>query len=256
MAAYEAWEGKFLLEEPGKGWESPDFNDSNWQTGKGAFGTRGMQSRNTLWDTKDIWVRREFSYPEAMGPGELFLIYSHDDIFELYLNGVQLVKTGYEWHNNVILPLDKSLLNQEGKNVIAAHCHNRTGGGLVDFGLFQKSETGEAFTQTAVQRKVSMSATQTEYEFVCGPVDLTLEFVSPLLPNDLDLLSRPVSYINYTVMSNDGQKHDVQMYIEATPEWAVNHISQEVVVEKGQAEGVQFLKAGTTEQPVLGQKRR
>jgi hypothetical protein len=254
MAAYEAWEGRFLLTEPGKGWETADFSDADWKIGKGAFGTRGMEALNTLWETEDIWVRREFAFPENMGPGDLFLIYSHDDIFELYLNGVQLVKTGYEWHNNVILQIDKNLLNQEGKNVIAAHCHNRTGGGLVDFGLFQKSVAGEAFKQTAIQRGVALSATQTHYKFTCGPVDLTLEFVAPLLPADLDLLSRPVNYINYTLQANDDQKHDVQIYFEATPEWAVNHISQEVVVESGETEGVQFLKAGTTQQPVLGRK--
>ena len=254
MASNEVWEGKFRLEEPANGWQTVEFNDQSWETGKGSFGTRGMQGLNTLWETKDIWVRRDFSYPENMGPGDLYLIYSHDDIFELYLNGVQLVKTGFVWRNNVIMTLDKNMLNREGKNVIAAHCHNRTGGGLVDFGLFQENETGEAFAQTAVQKKVSLSATQTEYEFECGPVNLTLEFVSPLLPEDLDLLSRPVSYINYTVSSNDGQSHDVQVYLETTPEWAVHHTSQEVEVEKGETEGLHFLKAGTTEQKILGRR--
>ncbi len=254
MASNEVWEGKFRLEEPANGWQTVEFNDQSWETGKGSFGTRGMQGLNTLWETKDIWVRRDFSYPENMGPGDLYLIYSHDDIFELYLNGVQLVKTGFVWRNNVIMTLDKNMLNREGKNVIAAHCHNRTGGGLVDFGLFQENETGEAFAQTAVQKKVSLSATQTEYEFECGPVNLTLEFVSPLLPEDLDLLSRPVSYINYTVSSNDGESHNVQVYLETTPEWAVHHTSQEVEVVKGETEGLQFLKAGTTDQKILGRR--
>jgi hypothetical protein len=85
-------------------------------------------------------------------------------------------------------------------------------------------------------------------------VDLKIEFVSPLLPADLDLLSRPVNYINYTVQSNDKRKHDTQIYFEATPEWAVNQISEEVVVEKGETGGVNFLKTGTTGQPVLGKK--
>jgi hypothetical protein len=43
MAVYEAWEGRILLKEPGKEWESADFVDNDWETGKGAFGTSGVQ---------------------------------------------------------------------------------------------------------------------------------------------------------------------------------------------------------------------
>ena len=251
MANYEPWEGKYTLKSPAKGWEQGRFNDRGWKTGKGAFGTPEMPSLGTVWNTKDIWVRREFTIPNDLASGDVYLIYSHDDIFELYLNGSQLVKTAYEWHNNVVLKIDRSLLAQGEKNVIAVHCHNRTGGGYVDFGLFQEDARKEVFAQTAVQKSVSLSATQTHYNFTCGPVDLKIQFVSPLLPGDLDLLSRPVNYINYEVVSNDGATHDVQVYFETTPEWAVNEPTQEVKVTKGQTGNVSFVKAGTTEQPIL-----
>ncbi|MGQ8338703.1 DUF4964 domain-containing protein, partial [Sunxiuqinia sp. A32] len=230
MANYEAWEGKYTMNEPKKGWSEKKFNDASWTVGKAAFGTNGMPALSTAWNTKDIWVRREFTMPDNLRKEDIYLIYSHDDIFELYLNGKQLVKTAYEWHNNVVLKIDRDLLDMEGENVIAAHCHNRTGGGYVDFGLFQESEQKDIFAQTAVQNKVAMSATQTHYNFTCGPVDLNVEFVSPLLPGNLDLLSRPVNYINYEVVSTDGATHDVQVYFETTPEWAVNEVSQEVEV--------------------------
>jgi len=38
-AKYEAWDGKFVTQEPKKGWEKPGFNDASWKNGKGAFGT-------------------------------------------------------------------------------------------------------------------------------------------------------------------------------------------------------------------------
>lgn len=253
MAGEEAWEGRYTLQQPASGWEQNSFNDGSWKQGRGAFGTDGMPALQTSWKTKDIWVRREFTLPEVP-KGEVFLIYSHDDIFELYLNGSQLVKTGYEWHNGVVLKLDQSLLKAGEKNVIAAHCHNRTGGGYVDFGLFTEPEQQEVFAQTAVQRSVALSATSTVYTFGCGPVDLKLQFTSPLLPEDPDLLSRPVSYISYQVTANDGAKHDVQLYFEGTPQWAVNEVSQEVEVTKGQAGAVRYAKAGTTGQPVLQKK--
>lgn len=254
MANYEAWDGKYTLKAPAKGWEQKKFNDHSWETGKGAFGTVEMLALSTPWETKDIWVRREFKMPENINNNDIYLIYSHDDIFELYLNGKQLVKTEYEWHNNVVLKIDRNLLDMDGNNVIAAHCQNRIGGGYVDFGLYQENEDKGLFEKTAIQNRVAMSATKTDYNFTCGPVDLKLEFISPLLPDDLDLLSRPVNYINYEVVSNDGAEHEVQIYFETTPEWAVNEISQEVKVAKGQTGGVTYIKAGTTTQPVLEKK--
>ena len=92
------------------------------------------------------------------------------------------------------------------------------------------------------------------YDFTCGPVDLQVEFVSPLLMDDLDLLSRPVNYINYEVVSTDGQSHDVEVYFETTPEWAVNEPNQEVEVTTGKTGNISFAKTGTTEQPILQKK--
>ena len=248
MATYEAWNGKFTTKSPLESWNRQDFDDASWEAGKGAFGTRGAQSMSTLWKTKDIWVRREFEIPEDLTTDETFLIYSHDDNIEIYLNGKELVNSGFATGNNIVTKIDNSLLKRGQKNVLAAHCQNPMGGGLVDFGLIQKREK---FHQVAVQKNVSLSATQTHYAFTCGPVDLNLHFVSPLLPSDLDLMSRPVNYINYEVVSNDAKKHDVQLYFEITPEWAVNVINQEVEVSGGEINGIKFMKAGTTEQPIL-----
>ena len=152
------------------------------------------------------------------------------------------------------MKLDKTLLNTDGKNIIAAHCLDRGGLAYVDFGIFKESEQKPVFEEVAVQKNVKITATQTKYDFTCGPVDLHLEFASPLLMDDLDLLSRPVNYVSYQVVSNDGQSHDVEVYFEATPEWAVNELNQEVEVSIGKTTNINFAKAGTTEQPVLKKK--
>jgi hypothetical protein len=257
MANQGAWDCSFTLAQPANGWEKPEFNTSKWSAGKGAFGTEGMPDRVTPWETPDIWVRREFTIDPKLTDAPLYIIYSHDDNFELYLNGKKLVDTGYAWKNNAILPLDAesvNLLVKGGKNVIAAHCHNKTGGSLVDFGIYQDNEKQEIFTQTATQKSVSLSATSTYYVFACGPVDLDLIFTSPLLPQNPDVLSRPVSYVSYNAKPNDGKEHEVQIYFEATPEWAVDNLSQEISIEKGETEGLSYFKAGTTEQPVLVKK--
>jgi hypothetical protein len=86
----------------------------------------------------------------------------------------------------------------------------------------------ESFVNTAVQKSASMLPTQTIYTFDCGPVDLDLIFTTPLLMDNLALMSRPVSYVSYQVRSKDKTSHDVQIYFEATPQWAVNNVSQPV----------------------------
>lgn len=248
---YEAWDGKYVTTAPKKGWEQSEFNDASWKSGKGAFGTPNTYDTKTPWETKEIWVRRSFEL--TPGEGDYFLNYSHDDDFELYLNGTEIVNTGNSARMNRIVKLDKSLL-KAGKNIFAAHCLDRGGLTYVDFGIFKEPEQQQVFAETAVQKEVKITATQTKYDFTCGPVDLHLEFASPLLMDDPDLLSRPVNYISYEVASNDGRSHAVEVYFEATPEWAVNELNQEVEVTAGEAGKVAFAKAGTTEQPVLQKK--
>ncbi|WP_319501442.1 glutaminase domain-containing protein [uncultured Draconibacterium sp.] len=254
MANYEHWEASYTEKQPAVGWETTNFDDAGWETGKGAFGTSGMPALSTSWESKDIWVRRLFQLPAELGTEDIYLIYSHDDIFELYLNGEQLVKTEYEWHNNVLLKLDREKLKPGKENCIAVHCHNRTGGGYVDFGIIQERKQNEIFATAAIQNSVNITSTATIYNFTCGPVDLQLEFVSPLIPDNLDLLSRPVNYINYEIQASDNKKHNVQIYIETTPEWAVNDLSQEVELTAGAKENISWVKAGTVEQPVLQKK--
>ncbi|RAW02416.1 glutaminase domain-containing protein [Pseudochryseolinea flava] len=253
-AKYEAWDGKFVTQQPSKGWEKSEFNDASWKTSKAAFGTPNTGETKTPWTTKEIWVRRTFTMPTINNEGDLYLIYSHDDDFELYLNGMQIVNTGNRAKTNVTLKLDKSLLKSDGQNVIAAHCLDRGGLAYVDFGIFKDSDIKPVFAQAAVQKSAKITATQTKYDFTCGPVDLHVEFASPLLMDDLDLLSRPVNYVSYEVVSKDGQSHDVEVYFDATPEWAVNELNQEVELTTGKSDNVNFAKAGTTEQPVLQKK--
>ena len=253
----EKWVGKFTFNKPeGDRWKSLTFDDTAWQIGKSAFGTHNEPHLSTLWETKDIWVRRTFNLEEDLGDKTIYLHYSHDDIFELYINGIQVVGTDYSWKYNVLEELSyevKSTL-KGGENIITVHCHNRTGGGYVDFGLYEREPDRASFNRTAQQKSVSLLPTQTVYTFDCGPVELDIIFTTPLLLNDLTLVSRPVSYISYQVRSKEAASHDVQIYFEATPQWAVHDDSQSVTFEKIEKGGRFFLKTGTIEQPML-QKR-
>jgi len=257
MADKQQWMGRYTFSKPEEGWEKPDFKDSGWNEGKAAFGTKGSPAMSTLWESSDIWVRREFRVDADIAAKGLILVYSHDDDIELYLNGTKIVDTGNSCEYNVNLKIEGKLarlIKSHGRNVVAVHCLNRVGEAYLDFGLYQTNDAGEVFNHTALQKSVELSATQTIYDFTCGPVDLNISFTSPLLPANHDLLSRPVDYIGYSVKSDDGKPHDVQVYFEATPEWAVDMVSQEVSIEKGNTKDITFFKAGTTGQQILGKK--
>lgn len=255
-AETEAWVGKYTNDQPAAGWEKPDFKDTDWKDGKSAFGSRRQPFLNTPWNTPDIWVRREVIVTEDPSSLDLYIEYSHDDVFEMYINGIQIVKTDVSNKNNVRIPLtgDAKKSFVKGRNVIAAHCHNTSGGSYVDFGMFNNVSKKRYLEKTADQKSVSVMPTQTIYTFDCGKVNLKVTFTSPLLCDNLDVLSRPVSYITYTASSKDAKEHSVQVYFEASPEWAVNTVSQEITSEKIAANGLTFLKTGTKEQNILGRK--
>lgn len=256
MASAEAWEGQYTMDEPAAEWEKPGFDATSWKTGKAAFGTPDMNSLGTKWTTPNIWVRREFVLNEDFSNAEVYLKYSHDDTFELYINGIRVVKTKYEWHDNVLLALNDEVKKtlKPGKNVIAAHCANKTGGAYVDFGLYKKEGDKTYFEREAKQLSAMVLPTRTFYRFEAGGVELGLVFTAPLLCDDLYLLSRPVNYITYEVKSLDNKQHDVQIYFEATPEWAVNSPGQAIESFREEADGLILLKTGTKEQKVLGKK--
>lgn len=105
--------------------------------------------------------------------------------------------------------------------------------------------------ETVTQKSVEVEPTQTVYVFQCGGVDMKVTFTSPLLPDDLDLLSRPLSYVTIGVTSNDGQTHSIQVYFDATAEWAVNDVEQEVQWSRLAVDGLDAMRIGTVEQKTL-----
>ena len=116
-------------------------------------------------------------------------------------------------------------------------------------------DTVPALKQTGVE----VTPTRTTYRLEGAGIDLKLAFLSPLLPNDLDLLARPVTYVTWEVRSVDGRPHAVSIYADVTGEWAVNTPDQ-VIDWKHSTEGAFTIgRCGTTQQAVLakaGDNRR
>ena len=258
MSYAEPWSAKYTFDRPAEGWEKPGFNDKRWKEGEAAFGTRGETNVKTRWNTHDIWVRREVKInPEILENNRLFIYYSHDDTFTLYVNGHEVVKTGYTWKKDQSVELSEEVISsmKNGNVTIAAHCQNREHGGLVDFGLYVEKGKANILANTATQKDVNVQATNTYYTFDCGNVELKLTFLAPFMMDNLDLMSRPVNYISYDVRSLDGKEHDVQIYFEAAPNWVSFLRNQPTEVSAFSQDGLSFTKMGRTEQNPLGRER-
>ena len=106
-------------------------------------------------------------------------------------------------------------------------------------------------TPALAQTSVQVLPTRTLYTFEGAGVHVTLTFCSPLLPDDLDILSRPVTYITWDVCASDGGMHDVSLYFHAQADWAVNTPSQPVVSARYQLTDLSVLSVGSQQQPVL-----
>ncbi len=255
MATQESWEGYYVFQEPQPGWEKSGFDDKNWQSGPAAFGVQNFDAGiNTVWNTENIWLRRKVILEEDLATKNVVLQYSHDDDVEIYINGIKVVSTGNMYKENAQLRLPEEVLRtlKKGENIIAAHCRNRVGYSLIDFGLGLEDTSVCTFLQTAVQKTVEVLPTQTIYTFTCGTIDLLLTFTAPLLMNDLDLLSRPVNYISYEVSANDSQSHQVEIYLEASYKWALDYPFQKSRSESLDKNNLLYLKTGSQSQSILG----
>ncbi len=62
-----------------------------------------------------------------------------------------------------------------------------------------------------LQKEVQVLPTRTIYTFAGSGVGVELTFLTPAIASDLEILSRPVTYVVWTVHSTDGREHQVQV---------------------------------------------
>jgi hypothetical protein len=102
------------------------------------------------------------------------------------------------------------------------------------------------------QKSVEVLPTRTIYDFEGSGVNVTLTFLTPALPQDLDILSRPLSYVVWKVTSTDGAQHNVSFYFDASAALAVNTADQPVSWARFHLpNGMSAVRIGSQQQPVL-----
>jgi len=101
------------------------------------------------------------------------------------------------------------------------------------------------------QTHLEVLPTRTIYTFSGAGIDLTLTFMNADLPEDLDVLSRPVTYVTWEAKSADAKKHTISVYFDARSEIAVNRADQPVAFQNADASGIAAWRVGSVEQPIL-----
>src|ERR1700685_1463269 len=75
--------------------------------------------------------------------------------------------------------------------------------------------TGAALDQTLL----TLTATRSVFTLQGDGVQITLEYLSPIEPGDLQRQSIPMAWVLVTARSIDGASHDVSLYLDVTGEW-------------------------------------
>ena len=124
----------------------------------------------------------------------------------------------------------------------------------VDGQPFRVMGATPADTAAMPQTSIAVHPTRTVYTFADKRVRITLTFLTPALPWDLELLSRPITYLSWEIVAVDGKPHQVQLYVDCGAEIAVNTPEQSVGLEYPTVDGLSVARMGTGDQPVLARR--
>ncbi len=98
----------------------------------------------------------------------------------------------------------------------------------------------------------TVTPTHTRYSFTGGGIQLDVSFFTPTILSDLEVLSRPVTYISFTTKSIDGRAHsDVSVLLDVDPVIAVNAPGESVTYSRNQTETQTVLSVGSRDQRIL-----
>jgi hypothetical protein len=101
------------------------------------------------------------------------------------------------------------------------------------------------------QISLKVNATSTDYVFESAGVRLSVSFFTPAFPQDMAILSRPVTYLSWDATATDGNNHQVAVCLDVDPRIAVNSADQPVVWGRSHVSGLKVLNVGSQDQRPL-----
>jgi hypothetical protein len=132
--------------------------------------------------------------------------------------------------------------------------HRLTSVVLIDGQPFRLMGAEPSATPALEQTSATITPTQSKFGFAGQGIELELAFLTPAIPYDIDLLSRPITYLTYTVKATDGKSHDVKLLVTASAELTVNVPEQPVTAAVEKFGDLFALKLGSRDQAVLETK--
>jgi Domain of unknown function (DUF4965)/Domain of unknown function (DUF5127)/Domain of unknown function (DUF1793)/Domain of unknown function (DUF4964) len=103
------------------------------------------------------------------------------------------------------------------------------------------------------QDALEITPLHTRYSLSTSGVELRVSFFTPSFPQQLDVLSRPVTYLTWSARSTDNAAHQVELLLDVSPQIAVNANAQQVTWGRSRAGNLTVLNVGTQEQASLHQ---
>ncbi|MBI2299280.1 MAG: DUF4965 domain-containing protein, partial [Armatimonadetes bacterium] len=104
------------------------------------------------------------------------------------------------------------------------------------------------------QTDLAVTPTRTIYGFGGAGIHLRLTFTTPRLPDDLDVLARPVTYVAWEARSTDDREHRVEVEFDASAVLTVDHPEQAAGWSREAVPGLDVLRLGSADQSVLRRK--
>jgi len=121
----------------------------------------------------------------------------------------------------------------------------------IDGKTYRLMGSSPSYVEPMKQLSLKVLPTNTVYTFAGAGVKVSMTFTSPLLVKDIEVLSRPVTYVSWKVESTDSKAHDIQIYFACGSELSVNKTDQEIGWEQPDIKGLKTERIGTLEQKYL-----
>jgi len=144
---YAPWNGYYTTNPPGRGWMASRFEPSSWCLGEGGFGSSAevdaaqIQSCRTPWQTRQIWVRREFDLPSGK-PQRPVLNIRHEGAVQVFLNGKKIFESDSPSISYSYFDVSQTALFRPIGNILAVQAVVPKGAPnrFLDFGLLDAGD--------------------------------------------------------------------------------------------------------------------
>jgi hypothetical protein len=93
--------------------------------------------------------------------------------------------------------------------------------------------------------------TRTIYTFKSREIEFKVAFQTPALPENLEVFSWPISYIQFSIQSRDGKPHEAEVYLELSAEISVENDQQQVFWFRLQQTDSDVIACGCRDQRML-----